>query len=203
MVGGTSGDLAQLGVGHTGGHCDGVGGDGWPARLGFGSAAREERNHCFPASAAGKLGCPHSGNLDIQWGDWEQGSQGPCIPNISYNSPGKRRRQQRTRKWKKWVERRRYRRRRRQRTIATARASQDQHQTGGKYSVKVTPSWERPPTVFGPLGVGYSVPLWDLCITETRLHKIQIRPKRDKRLLWNQLLRGSIPRIPKFVITCC
>ena len=35
--------------------------------------------------------------------------------------------------------------------------------------------------------------LWDLCITKTRLKKIQISPKRDKRLLWNQLLRGSIP----------
>ena len=38
-------------------------------------------------------------------------------------------------------------------------ASQDQHQTGGKQTLKVTPSWERPPTVYGPLGVGHSVPI--------------------------------------------
>ena len=151
VVGGTSGDLAQLGC-NTGGYGDGAGGDGWPARPGFGSAAREERNHCFPASAARKLDCPHSGNLEIQWGCWEQGSQGPCIPNMSYNSPGKRRRHRSKRKWKRWVDRRRYRCRKRQWTIATVCASKDQHQTGGQYSVKVTPSWERPPTVLGPMG---------------------------------------------------
>ena len=76
-----------------------------------------------------------------------------------YASPGKRRRQKRKRKWTKWVERRRYRRSTKQRTIAIVFASQDQHQTGGKQSLKVTPSWERPPTVYGPLGVGHSVPI--------------------------------------------
>ena len=65
---------------------------------GFGSAAREDRYHCFPESASGKLGCPHSGNLDIQWGRWEQDSQGSCIPNDIYVSPGKIRRQRKKRK---------------------------------------------------------------------------------------------------------
>ena len=56
-------------------------------------------------------------------------------------------------KWKKWVASRRYRRSKRiQGTIATA--SQDLHPTGGKYSLKVPPSWERPPTVSGPFLTG-------------------------------------------------
>ena len=31
--------------------------------------------------------------------------------------------------------------------------------TSGKDTLKVTPSWERLPIVFGPLGVGHSVPI--------------------------------------------
>ena len=59
----------------------------------------------------------------------------------------------------KGLERRRYRRRTRQKTIANLLASKDQHQTGGKQTLKVTPSWERPPTVYGPLEVGHNIPM--------------------------------------------
>ena len=44
------------GAGHTGGCYDGAGGDGWLARPGCGSAVHEERIHCFPTSAVGKVG---------------------------------------------------------------------------------------------------------------------------------------------------
>ena len=57
------------------------------------------------------------------------------------------------------MERRRYRHKQLQRTLATFHASQDQHQTGGKEALNVTPSWERQPTVYGPLGVGHSIPI--------------------------------------------
>ena len=82
-------------------------------------------------------------------------------------------------------------------------ASQDQHQTGGKYTVKVTPSWERPPTVFGPLGVGYSVPLVGSLYNRNQTAQNTDPSKKGQEASLESTTAGVNTQIPKFMITCC
>ena len=72
------------------------------------------------------------------------------------------RRQRRKRKWRRRMERRRYRRKKSIRAAMTDQedASKEQHQTGGKATVKSTPGQERTPTMLAPTTGIHSIPVF-------------------------------------------
>ena len=87
--------------------------------------------------------------------------------------------------------------------IVKGNASKYQQQISGKFSVESTPSSERTPRLYGPLGVGLSIPIVGSLYDQTSLQRELIRLKRQLRLLWIQLLLGSLPKDYKCVITYC
>ena len=102
------------------------------------------------------------------------------------------------------MERRRYRRRRVARTAGLFHTSKDQSQTGGKVAVKSTPSWERTPTLFDPLGVGHSIPIMGSLYDRNQFVEGKINPsiKRLEATIDSSAAEAK-PRSLQFVIMCC